>query len=84
MMPCDQVMDRLWAFIDGELSAGEESAVREHLEVCSQCFPEYDWHRAYSRFMRNVAIRMTHSGLRRRVFEALLRESRRSDRRPQA
>lgn len=75
MMPCDQVMDRLWAFIDGELPAVEEQAVREHLEICGRCFPQYDWNRAYARFMRNASARMTNPALRRRVFEALLHES---------
>lgn len=75
MMPCDHVMDRLWAFIDGELVADEEQAVREHLEICGRCFPQYDWNRAYTRFMRSASVRMTNPALRRRVFEALLREA---------
>ncbi|CAN5830705.1 hypothetical protein BH23GEM9_BH23GEM9_30050 [soil metagenome] len=75
MMPCDQVMERLWDFIDGELPADEERAVREHLEMCGRCFPQYDWNRAYTRFMRSASARMTNSALRRRVFEALLQES---------
>jgi hypothetical protein len=50
--------------------------VREHLEICGRCFPQYDWQRAYTRFMRHVSARMTDPRLRRRVFEALLRESR--------
>ncbi len=74
-MPCDQVTDRLWAFIDGELPDDEMQAVQEHLEVCGRCFPQYDWNRAYTRFMRNASVRMTSPALRRRVFEALLRES---------
>lgn len=78
-MPCDQVMNRLWAFIDGELPPDEEQAVRAHLEICGRCFPQYDWDRAYSRFMRNAADRMTDPSLRRRVFAALLRESGRND-----
>jgi anti-sigma factor (TIGR02949 family) len=75
MMPCGQVMERLWAFIDGELPADEEQAVREHLEICGRCFPQYDWNRAYTRFMHNAAARMTNTALRRRVFETLLQES---------
>jgi mycothiol system anti-sigma-R factor len=75
MMPCSEVMERLWAFIDGELPAEEEQAVQAHLEVCGRCFPQYDWDRAYARFMHDAAARMTNPALRRRVFEALLRES---------
>jgi anti-sigma factor (TIGR02949 family) len=75
MMPCDQVMERLWDFIDGELPPEDEQAVRVHLEMCGRCFPQYDWDRAYVRFMHNVSARMSNPALRRRVFEALLRES---------
>lgn len=75
MMPCEHVMERLWAFVDGELPSDEEHAVREHLEMCGRCFPQYDWHRAYSRFIHGVAQRMENPTLRRRVFAALLHES---------
>lgn len=75
MMPCEHVMDRLWAFVDGELPIEEENAVRAHLEECGRCFPQYDWQRAYTEFMRAAAQRMENPALRRRVFAALLRES---------
>jgi anti-sigma factor (TIGR02949 family) len=68
-------MERLWEFVDGELPGDEEQAVREHLEMCGRCFPQYDWHRAYARFVRSAAKRMDNPALRRRVFAALLRES---------
>lgn len=77
MLSCSEVMELLWSFVDGELEAGEAVAVRGHLELCGRCYPEYDWHRAYTRFMRNVSDRMVPPGLRRRVFQALLEESRR-------
>ena len=74
-MRCEQVMERLWAFVDGELPPDEEQAVREHLELCGRCFPQYDWQRAYARYVRSVATRMANPGLRRRVFETLLEAS---------
>lgn len=76
MMPCEHVMEHLWEFVDGELPADESQAVNEHLEMCERCFPQYDWHRAYARFVHGVSQRMDNPALRRRVFAALLRESR--------
>ncbi len=73
-------MERLWEFIDGELAATDEVAVREHLEICGRCFPQYDWERTYIRFMHRAAERMNSPGQRRRVFAALLRESHQTDR----
>jgi mycothiol system anti-sigma-R factor len=78
MMNCEHVLDRLWTYIDGELPAGESAAVQGHLEMCNRCFPEYDWDRAYARFVQRAGQRMVPAGLRRRIFEALLEESRRS------
>lgn len=75
IMPCEHVMERLWEFVDGELPNDEEQAVREHLEMCGRCFPQYDWHRAYARFVHRAAQRMDNPALRRRVFAALLRAS---------
>jgi anti-sigma factor (TIGR02949 family) len=75
IMPCEHVLERLWEFVDGELPNDEEQAVREHLEMCGRCFPQYDWHRAYARFARRAAQRMDNPALRRRVFAALLRAS---------
>jgi anti-sigma factor (TIGR02949 family) len=74
-MPCAHVMERLWEFLDGELPSDEEQAVQEHLEICGRCFPQYDWRRAYARFVRTAAQRMDNPALRRRVFAALLQES---------
>jgi anti-sigma factor RsiW len=37
MTPCAVPLDRLSAYVDGELPAGEELAVRRHLDVCPAC-----------------------------------------------
>jgi anti-sigma factor (TIGR02949 family) len=75
-LSCEEVRDRLWDFIDGELVDHEAAAVQRHLEKCGRCYPEYDWNRAYAEFVRGAGQRMVPPGLRRRVFEALLEESR--------
>ena len=74
MLPCEQVLARLWEFLDGELEPGMEDAVRRHLEQCARCFPQYDFERAYAEMLRRIAQRMDPPGLRPRVLERLLRE----------
>jgi anti-sigma factor (TIGR02949 family) len=49
MIPCEEAMARLWEFLDGELLSEDETAVKWHLDVCSRCFPQYDFQRAASR-----------------------------------
>jgi anti-sigma factor (TIGR02949 family) len=72
---CERAMEQLWGLIDRELAEADARQVREHLDVCQRCYPEYDFHRAYRDF---IASRARHAAappaLRRRIFMALLEE----------
>ena len=77
---CRDTMERLWALIDAELDAPAATRVREHLDACQHCYPQYDFHRAYREF---VAARCRHGAppeLRRRIFMSLLDEENREQR----
>lgn len=78
MVPCDHVIAKLWEYIDGELSAENDSRVRAHLDICSRCFPQYDFQRAYKELVRRTAQQPMPPTLQRRVFEAILEEEARS------
>jgi anti-sigma factor (TIGR02949 family) len=75
MIPCNVVMQRLWAFIDGELDPLSEDQVREHLEMCNRCYPRYDFQHAYFRLMDRLAARPVPDELRSRIFESLLTQT---------
>ena len=73
MMRCDQVMDQLWEFLDGELPPEEEAALQRHLDVCAACFPQYDFRRAFLAYLRTLAHRdRAPVEVRRHVFDRLL------------
>lgn len=74
-IPCDRVITRLWEYVDGELPEERAAEVREHLDVCARCFPQYDFQRAYREFLRHCAEQPVPPGLRKRVFERILAES---------
>ena len=38
MLDCDAVMRQLWDFLDGELTATREAAIREHLPTHEAAF----------------------------------------------
>jgi mycothiol system anti-sigma-R factor len=40
--PCTEVLDRLYAYLDGELGAPDCDKIRQHLEECGPCLREYD------------------------------------------
>lgn len=73
-IPCDRVIARLWEYIDGELADAGAEEIRAHLEVCANCFPQYDFQRAYLTFLRRCGEQPVPPGLRQRVFRCILEE----------
>jgi anti-sigma factor (TIGR02949 family) len=81
LWPCDEVIERVYEFLDGELTADVDEKIREHLAVCHRCFPEFEYERVFLRFLeRRAQIEKAPPSLRRRIFHALLVEGTRRDR----
>jgi mycothiol system anti-sigma-R factor len=74
MIPCDQVVAKLWEYLDRELAEATAAQVQQHLEVCGRCFPQYDFQRAYREYLRQVQRESVPPDLRHRIFEAILAE----------
>jgi mycothiol system anti-sigma-R factor len=45
-MRCEEVLLRLWEYLDQELAREEAKAVASHLGHCGRCHPAYCWDRA--------------------------------------
>lgn len=41
MADCQHVIEHLWDYLDGELSAAESEAIAAHLAECGRCHPQY-------------------------------------------
>ena len=75
MIRCEEALERLWEFLDGELEAADETDVQRHLEVCARCYPRYDFQRAYFELMRRIRDRDgVPRQFRRRLFDRILEE----------
>ena len=37
---CEEALQRLYEFLDGELNAESTQEVRRHIELCEACYPE--------------------------------------------
>ncbi|HUG41838.1 MAG TPA: zf-HC2 domain-containing protein [Longimicrobiales bacterium] len=75
MIRCEDALARLWEFLDDELSPDEEIQVKEHLDICNRCYPQYDFQRAYFAYTRRIRDRDHASPeLRRRIFRMILEE----------
>jgi len=51
MLDCDAVMRQLWDYLDGELTAEREEAVRAHLTMCNRCFPQKNFEESFLRVL---------------------------------
>ena len=72
MLDCDAVMQQLWDYLDGELSAERMAAIRAHLAVCARCYPQYEFERAFLTALDGAQREHSNpAGLRSRVTAAL-------------
>jgi anti-sigma factor (TIGR02949 family) len=46
-MECEEVLNRLWEYLDRELEPDESADVAAHLNRCSECYPAYCCDRAF-------------------------------------
>jgi mycothiol system anti-sigma-R factor len=40
-VPCPEVLDLVYSYLDGELEAPDYAKIREHLDECGPCLREY-------------------------------------------
>ena len=74
-MTCSEVIQRIYEFLDGELTPKVEEQIRAHLVVCKRCYPEFEHERVFLRFLEKRAqIEKAPPSLRKRIFQALLDE----------
>ncbi len=74
-MTCREIREALDALLDGELEAGEELTVRDHLDWCRACSQDYqdlrEWHGSLADALAGEAPRPT-TAERRRTADAVI------------
>ena len=77
---CHAAATRLYEYLDGELTADVEAAVRAHLADCAVCFKLLEFEQAYLAFLRaRTRARAAPDHLRRQVFERVLYDKDRTE-----
>ncbi len=56
-MECDEVVSRLWEYLDRALAGEEAAAVGAHLVICPNCHPPY----CHSRSVLALIARASHA-----------------------
>jgi mycothiol system anti-sigma-R factor len=49
--PCSEVLDRVYWYLDGEVSAEDCDHIRQHLDECGPCLREYGLEEAVKRLV---------------------------------
>ena len=69
---CEDVLDEVWEFLDGEIEESRYVEIQSHVEECAGCGPRYEFQRA---LLTIIQIRCTQGPLpesvRRRLFRLL-------------
>jgi mycothiol system anti-sigma-R factor len=50
-VPCSEVLDRIYAYLDGELDDADRAEIRTHLDECGPCLREYGLEEAVKRLV---------------------------------
>lgn len=69
---CEEAVERVYEFLDGELDPGWMERVREHAEICRRCTPHFEFERVFLEHVRRKGLRPERSELlEKRIREAL-------------
>ena len=68
---CDGVLERIYAVLDGEVSASEIAEIHAHLEACPPCLDEYEVEAALKALVRRCCVEQAPVQLRERIRASL-------------
>jgi hypothetical protein len=73
-MRCEEVLTRLWEYLDEELASEEAAAVWFHLRDCRRCHPAYCCDRAFLELLSRQRDRCSAPGILVASIRARLRQ----------
>ena len=74
---CNETIERLYHYLDGELTDERRVEIRRHLDECSPCLDAFDFEAELRVVIASRCKDHVPEELRRRVHEALTEEERR-------
>lgn len=54
MISCDEALERLFEYLDGELEGETEEQVARHFEICRRCYPRLSFEKAFQEALRRA------------------------------
>ena len=56
MISCEEALERVYEYLDGELSPDWTERVRVHVEVCRKCYPNFNFERVFLDYIRDLGL----------------------------
>ena len=79
MVPCEEVVQRVYEYLDGELDAEWNDRIRDHIRMCRKCYPYFNFERIFLDHVRSRQIAPERSERLERRIRSALRDEERSD-----
>ena len=74
---CDGTIERLYHYLDGELTDERRTNIRRHLDECAPCLDAFDFEADLRQVIANRCKDHVPESLRQRVHDAISEEERR-------
>lgn len=68
---CEEVVDQLLTFLDGEIEGGRRNAIEQHLEECRGCCSRADFELALRDRVRETGTKRSPSRLREKIRQLI-------------
>ncbi|MCB0991864.1 MAG: mycothiol system anti-sigma-R factor [Acidimicrobiales bacterium] len=72
-LDCQQALDRLYRFLDGQLDDARKDAIRHHLDSCGHCLEAFSFEAELKTVIARRAVTPVPPGLKDRIAEQLRR-----------
>ncbi len=74
-LTCAEAIEKIYEYLDGELTPAVEEGIRAHLGVCRKCYPHFRHEEVFLQFVEQRArIEAAPPELRRRIMQMLVDE----------
>lgn len=68
---CDEALNELYTFLDGELTDARRTRIRTHLDDCSPCLELFDFEAELRIVIKHKCQEQVPDALRQRIFDSL-------------
>jgi len=74
VMDCEEVLHRLYHFLDGEVAAADRGTIQQHLDACMACLEAFEFEAEFKVIVATKCKEQAPADLRARIVRAIFDE----------